>query len=384
MFLGPGRIVEKARRAEKNMRMRRGVLILFVLVLIGGGGQLRGVPAAAAAGATMSAATLSAASADVTWVRFEDPFEHAFALEVPQGWTAKGGLFRLGFSDQRPMVDLRSPDGKINIRLGDVSIPSYAVPNQFHQREGEIYDLGAQAQMVVAKYRSGPEFAVLYSRGRFQSLCRNPQADQADVDFSVPDNLPADMNATRSSSGQIAYRCETDQGPAVAFAYSKTALYGQLWQVPALVSFIAPPAQVALARSVIQHSVQSFQIEPQWKVYQQRMDAEGQQYQQARQQQRMAALAQQVQQFEAKMRAMQEQVNAFERRQNAQAAQVKGFTDVLNGITPTSDPLTGEHRDVWTGTKNGYWVNGQGQVVNSDTLPAAGWQQLQVPPSHRD
>jgi len=359
--------------------MKRGVLILFAIVLAVGGSQLFGVRAAAD-GAAVRVAAGSAAAAGLTWVKFEDPFEHAFTLEVPQGWTAKGGLFRLGFSDERGMVDLRSPDGQINIRLGDVSIPSYAVPSEMHSREGEVYDLGAQAQMVVAKYRTGPEFAVLYARGRFESVCRNPQADQADVSFSVPDYLPADTKATESSSGQIAYRCETDHGPAVAFAYSKTALYGPLWQVPVLVSFMAPPAQVALARSVIQHAGQTFQLNPQWETYQQNMDAEGMQYQQARQQQRMAALAQQVQQFESQMRAMQDQVNAFERRQDAQASQVKGFTDALNGITPTYDPLTGEHRDVWTGTKSGYWVNGEGQVVNSDTMPSPDFRQLQVPP----
>lgn len=358
--------------------MRQGILILFALALAGTSGQL-GLVAAANEATTRSAAP-SAGAPPVTWTKFEDPFERAFTLEVPQGWTAKGGLFRLGYSDQRPMVDLRSPDGKINIRLGDISIPSYVVPDQLH-REGQGYDLGAQAQMVIARYRTGPEFAVLYSRGRFHDLCRNPQADQADVDFSVPDYLPADTKATQSSSGQIAYRCDTDHGPAVAFAYSQTALYGQFWQVPALVSFLAPPDQVVLARTVIQHSAQSFQINQQWKTYQQRMDAEGLQYQRARQQQRMAALAQQVQQFEAKMQAMQQQVNAFERRQNAQAAQVKGFTDALNGITPTYDPLTGEHREVWTGTKSAYWVNGQGQVVNSNTLPAAGYRQLQIPPN---
>lgn len=360
------------------MDVRQRALILFVLAFAAATGLPRGV-LVAADGTTMRAAAPASAAA-ITWVKFEDPFERAFTLEVPQGWAAKGGLFRLGYSDQRPMVDLRSPDGKINIRLGDVSIPF--VPDQLH-REGQAYDLGAQAQMVVARYRAGPEFAVLYSRGRFQSLCRNPQADQADVDFSVPDYLPADTKSTQSSSGQIAYRCDTDQGPAVAFAYSQTALFGQLWQVPALVSFLAPAAEIALARTVIQHSVQSFQINPQWKVYQQRMDEEGLQYQRARQQQRMAALAQQVQQFQAKMQAMQQQVNAFERHQNAQAAQVKGFTDVLNGITPTYDPLTGEHRDVWTGTKSSYWVNGQGQVVNSNTLPAAGYRQLQIPPPNQ-
>jgi hypothetical protein len=79
------------------------------------------------------------------------------------------------------------------------------------------------------------------------------------------------------------------------------------------------------------------------------------------------------------MRAMQDQVNSFEAHQAAQARQVEGFTDVLNGVTPTTNPLTGETRKVWTGTQDNYWVNGLGQVVNSHDAPAAGWTQLQTP-----
>src|SRR5580700_3002783 len=77
----------------------------------------------------LSAFGLKTASAQTpgSWSQFQDPFEHAFALDVPQGWTVQGGLFRLGYSDERPMVDLRSPDGAIEIRLGDVAIPSYTV-----------------------------------------------------------------------------------------------------------------------------------------------------------------------------------------------------------------------------------------------------------------
>ena len=100
--------------------------------------------------------------------------------------------------------------------------------------------------------------------------------------------------------------------------------------------------------------------------------------QRIRQQGRLADLQAQVQQSAAKMQAMQNQVNAFERRQNAQAAQVESFSNVLNGITPTTDPLTGENRQVWTGPKSNYWVNGLGQVVNSTNAPAAGWRQLQT------
>src|SRR5579863_6325014 len=130
------------------------------------------------------------ATAAPAWVTFQDPYEKAFTVEVPQGWTVKGGLFRMGFSDERPMINLTSPDGRVEVRLGDVGIPAYAVPSSLHPREGEIIDLGAQAQLVVAKYRTGPEFAVLYAHVRFYKSCSNPTADTADVNFAIPDYIP--------------------------------------------------------------------------------------------------------------------------------------------------------------------------------------------------
>jgi len=313
----------------------------------------------------------------IEWIQFEDPFEKAFTVEVPQGWTVKGGLFRFGYSDERPMVDITSPDGKINLRLGDVSIPSYTVPDRLHPREGEISDLGAQAQLVIARYRTGPEFAIVYSHVRFYQTCKNPTADSTDVGGSMPDYLPGLDSENKSSAGQIAYHCQTPDGPKVAFVYSKTALTQNIWQAATMLSFIAPQGDVELAHSALNHCAQTFHIKPEWLEYQKRMDAQGLQYQQMRQQQRRAAIAQQVQQFEAKMRAMQDQVNAFERHQQAQATQVEGFTQALRGVTPTIDPMTGQAREVWTGPNNGYWTNGVGDVVNSNGMPAPGWHQLQ-------
>ena len=324
--------------------------------------------------------TVNDQPATVTWSQFQDPLEHAFGLDVPQGWTVRGGLFRFGYSDERPMVDLQSPDGTIEIRLGDIAIPSYTIPNPYHAHEGEVYDLGAQARLIVARYRTGPEFAVLYSHARFGSECPNPQPDAADTGFTVPDYLPQEQNTAQSSVGQIAYRCETPGGMRVAFASTKTALYQGIWQVPTIVSFVAPSEKAAMARTVALHCAKSLQISPAWLEYQKRMDAEGLQYQRLRQQGRVRDLQAQVQQFEARMQAMQNQVNAFEQHQAAQAAQVESFTNVLNGITPTTDPLTGTQRNVWTGPNANYWVNGLGQVVNSNSAPAAGWRQLQTNP----
>jgi hypothetical protein len=318
------------------------------------------------------------AGAAVASNQFEDPYEHAFSVSVPQGWTVRGGLYRLGYSDERGMVDVLSPDGTAAIRLGDVAIPSYAMPSPNHVREGEVYDLGAQAQLIVARYRTGPEFAVLYSKARFHDLCHDPQPDAADAGFTVPDYLPL-QGTGETSAGQIAWRCTTPQGPRVVFAFTRTAQGNGIWQVPIILSFIAPPEKVASTRDLALEMVRSFRLSPAWIEYQKQMDAEGLQYQRMRQQGRIAAIQQQVRQFEAQMQAMQNQVNGFEQRQSAQAAQVQGFTNVLNGITPTTDPLTGEQRDVWTGTKSNYWVNGLGQVVNSNDAPAAGYRQLQVP-----
>ena len=244
-------------------------------------------------------------------MEFQDPFDQAFRIEVPRGWTARGGLFRMGFSDERPMVDVTSPDGRVNVRLGDLSIPAYTPPDPYHQRDGEIYDLGAQVQLIVPRYRTGLEFVVNYSHVRFYQNCSDAAADTEHIDLNVPDYIPSQGQPTQTSTGQIAYKCG---GQRIAYAFARTTLTGNIWTVPTLGSFLGPSDQIALAR----------------------------------QQQRIQELAQQVQQFEAKMQAMREQVSAFERRQNAFNDQVQGFDQALRGVTPTLDPYTGEAREVWT------------------------------------
>jgi len=107
------------------------------------------------------------------------------------------------------------------------------------------------------------------------------------------------------------------------------------------------------------------------------MDQQALDYQRARQEGRRRQLSRQVAEFEMKMQNMKSQVGAFQRRQVRQSDQVSSVGNVLTGITPTIDPL-GNPRDVWTGSKSGYWTNGSGQVVNSDLSPGAGWREMRV------
>jgi hypothetical protein len=325
-----------------------------------------------------NAASQSSKPASIGWTDFQDSFEHAFSLSVPQGWMVQGGLFRFGFSDYRLMVSVKSPDGKIDLRIGDVTIPSYAPPSAYHPREGQPYDLGAQAQLVIARYRTGAQYAVLYSQARFGTLCQNPQQNPSTIDFTMPDYLPME-SVQRSSTGQIEWLCQTSDGPRVALTFTRTLDGGQLWQVPTMVSLLAPSDQVEQARNIALQCVKSLKINGQWIAYQRNMDQQGLQYQRMRQQWRRQQISAQIQQFESQMHAMQNQVNAFEKHQAMQAGQVEDFTNALNGITPTTDPLTGEHRIVWTGTRENYWVNGVGQVVNATNAPSSAFHQLQTP-----
>ena len=315
--------------------------------------------------------------ADITWVKFEDPFEQAFTVDVPQGWTIRGGLFRLGYSDYRPMIDLVSPDGSINIRSGDVAVPTYFLLTPTHPRDGEAADLGAQAQGIYAKYRTGKDYAGLYALAHFKTVCKTltpEQVDQAAPGKKDPNAAP---ESPQNSRGAIGYRCDSSGKSRDAYVYARTVLSSNLWQVKALISYIAPADQVPQVRNIIAHLSETFQVNPKWVAYQKQMDDEGYQYQVQRQQQRRAALAQQVQQFEAKMQSMRNQVNAFERHQAAQAAQVESWGNTLTGLTPTVDPLNNETRLVWTGPNNGYWINGQGTVVNSNLSPGPGFHELQ-------
>ena len=333
-----------------------------------------------------ASSTAKPRAAPIAYVRFEDPAEHAFSIDTPQGWNVKGGLFRLGYFDARPMVELTSPDGRITVRVNDYGVPPYSLPDRFHPKEGSSYTLEAQAQITVARYRSGPEFALLYTQARFKGACSQLEIRQDAPALPVKFNLPPQTAVTQESEGQVAFKCASeqtspDQRNMNGFAYAKTRLSsGQgtpIWNVPALLSFLTPADRSAEAESIALHVAQSYQISPQWIAYQAEMDRKGLEFAQALARNKMLALSQQVQQFRARMQAMSNQAAGFERRMNEQAHQVEGFTDALNGITRTYDPLTGENRQVWTGQSGQYWVNGLGQVISSPNAPA-GFRPLDV------
>jgi hypothetical protein len=132
-----------------------------------------------------------------------------------------------------------------------------------------------------------------------------------------------------------------------------------------------------VAQSIMQHILDTFQVNPQWEAYQKQMTQEG-----------VALIGQNFQSFLAQMQAQHQaftnslnrQVSGFEAGQNAQQAQVNTWGNILTGVQNASDPLTGQRFQVWTGPNNNYYRNGSGTTVNSNTSPGANYHPLQVDP----
>jgi hypothetical protein len=299
-------------------------------------------------------------------------------MEVPQGWQVQGGMYRFGYFDVRATVDLRSPDGNIIIRFDDANVPAYALPGPYRPREGQPYSKPRQFQMVVKRYEPAQSFAETYGKSRFQHVCQSltPQAS------TWKPNLPAAFGqgqAQTTSNATVDYTCASTTGPRLATVFVRTSLYSQtaFWQADPVLSAITTPALMPVAQAVLQHGIDTFQIDPQWQRHQQQMTQEGLQ---VIQQDYQTFLAQTRATMQRYTNSMNQQVAGFERQQAASAAQSSQWGEILTGLQDAHDPLTGENFQVWTGPNSNYYRNGLGTTINSNTSPGAGYHQVETKP----
>jgi len=302
------------------------------------------------------------AGSGTTWVSFDDPAEHAFTMQTPQGWKVAGGTYRFGPLDPRAMVDMASPDGAIHLRVGDSGVPPFAVPDRsmlaLGFREGSRYSPRGVAQERVANYRPGWVFADLYGQARFSPLCRSLELKQMRQVAPVHEGSGQEITA-----GEALYRCESASGPLAGYVFAETQLTriqtSAIWQVTALYSFLAREDQAANALKTILHSLATFQIEPQWEMNQLRLN--GQAAQNA---------------YRGFQQAMAQEHERFTRQETQFQQQVDGFSRALRGVTLTNDPVGNVKREVWTGASANYFINPAGTVVNAPRSPGPGFHEL--------
>ena len=316
----------------------------------------------------------------IQWVRYNDSAEGAFNMDVPLGWQIQGGMYRFGYFDVRWMMGARSLDGKVIILINDVNAPPYVLPGPFTGREGQSYTKPQQMQMVVANFQEAQPYAEIYAKRRFSNICKSmtPSTDtwQPSIREKTQDLPPA-----RVSDGSVAYNCDSSDGPRTAYVFSRNVLVqGQnyaFWTAEP-VSVLCLPERCAQAREMTQHMMDSWEKNPQWVQYQNRLTQVGL----AQIQAAFGQFMQQMQQFHQQFtQSMNQQVAGYYARQNAQAKQVSGWCDNINGLTNVSDPKTGAQFQVFSGPKSNYYANGLGVKINSNISPGPEFYQLDVIPN---
>jgi hypothetical protein len=354
------------------IRLKRLIPILaIVLAACGGQGQN---PHAASRPPNQRPAAASAQQ----YVRFTDPAEGAFSMDVPVGWQVQGGMWRFGYFDARWMMTVRSLDGAMIVRISDASIPPYALPGPYTGTQGQPYTRPKQFQMIVSDYRTGADYARLYALHRFKGVCTTLAPQPGAWEPQMHGVMGNTEGANRVTQGSVGYACQSPQGLRSAIVYARTIEYptqtgNGFWVVEPVVSILAVPRDLPAAFAVTQHMLDSWQKNPQWVAYQNRLTQVGLNQIMANYQSFLHEMAAYDQ---ARRSAMDAQVAGFESRMSAQQAQVSDFGETLTGLQDATDPMTGEKLQVWTGPHSNYYRNGLGVTVNSDLSPGPGFHQI--------
>ena len=356
------------------MRMLRFALLTAAVSLVGAGCH---ASASGASSAFTAATSPAAASGKIQWVRYTDSAEGAFSIDVPVGWQVLGGMYRFGFFDVRWMMEARSLDGKVVIRIDDPNVPPYVLPGPHSGPAGHPAIRPHMFQMVVENYQEAEPYADKYARRRFSGVCTSLTPRTVDWTPTMPPDWQKEPGA-RVTDASLAYGCATSAGSRLVAIFARSTLHagGQgLWQVDPIISVLATPEAMGLAEAVTQHMIDSWQVSPQWQQHQQEMTQMGLQAMTVE----FNQFLQQMQAYDTQRRAaMNQQVSQFEARQNAQAQQVSNFGEILTGLTTVSDPATGTQFQVFSGPHPNYWTNGNGVTVNSTFSPGLDFHQSKV------
>jgi hypothetical protein len=299
-----------------------------------------------------SAETGGLGGTNPNWVTVRDTREKAFSIQVPQDWKTYGGLFRFSTIDARMIVDMTSPDGLTNLRVGDSTVPPYRIPGPF-LRPGP----------GVAAYASGTVFATRYGQARFSPMCQGLHLTKSDA--LAPKYHPAAGGISHTTAGEAFFSCTRNGAPTSAYVYAETMLMGpggpgSSWVVVALGSLMAPAEQAKAAGARLQHSGESLVMNPAWLAMQNQLNNRA------------------IQQINAATRATIAATNAENAREQAMISglQNDSFNDVINGVQATVDTTTGQRYVSPLGQGGRQWINGNNVVVESGLSPGEGFNPL--------
>jgi hypothetical protein len=298
--------------------------------------------------------------AELQFMRWMDPTENAFTVEVPAGWRVSGGIKRIGTTAKVSEIVAQSPDGQI-LRSGDVSIPhQFMEPNAtldgLGYREGGTYP-GTSTPII--RFMTGLDFATSYIQRNVGQICNQVQwvrrNDRRDyIQALASRGLLLERN--QYSAGEVIFTCQSGRGPYVGYLFVETsrnsnAGVGNIWNVTRLDGFLAPTNRATQADLVLQRLLASFTIDARWWAREVGTDARIQENHR-RYREFSANLQQQTQ---------NDRWASWERR-------TEQTQDILRGQTRVVDPETGTAYKV-AQSSNYYWIDPRNEVIAGTNIP---------------
>jgi hypothetical protein len=306
------------------------------------------------------------------WVRFVDPQEMAFQVDLPKGWQNAGGTARRNALQFRNWVSTISPDGLTIVAINDPREWSYITPSPLLAmagfRPGSIYSGGGGTVYTVAPRQSGQQYSASWGLRRLAELCSGAHVvdSRSRPDLAERINLYSRPFGIIHDVGEATFACQKDNLPMTAYALASMTYLGQtaIWYYDGLAAFLAPTPVSGVTAGVLAHMVGSFQFNPEWL---------------ARVSNTAAAVARAAAQSNA---AISDSImRGWEARGATMDKIMETGSRARLGIDIYADPATGTQYTVAAG-QNFYWANPQGRVVGTDTDTAPnGFSRLNhVPP----
>jgi hypothetical protein len=346
----------------------------------------------------------AARGANTFFTTWHDPRENAFELGVPKGWKVTGGWIRKNSVDAGGVVQAQSPDGKIQIIIGDPDIQSYQTPGRASQmmglREGQSVANGGSS-VIISRFLTGSQFAQQFIRSR---MCRQA----AVTDASELRELTMDMNSTlqayssqrfgaqfasQASAGDAEYRCAGGAGYVQATtlwiraASGQAANAGAAWWVWRLGAYqVSDVQQSGLAYYVLNTMLETLKFDPRWSARnEQNVDATAKAAMKAQDD-----IAKKASEF-AHGQASKASAGGYNHPNTGQLPQDlrKKWATEYNSLQKRGDAVSGT---TWMHTANGdnirvsnsstnYWHNAAGDVIpgpeSGSAPPGGGWEKLQ-------
>ena len=210
------------------------------------------------------------------WAPYAEPTEHAFTVELPEGWPAQGGLRRLTTGEVRPWLRASAPDGSAELFIGDPDIPDFTPPTpalaDAGLTEGRIYMPGEGRALTVSPYHEGQAFAAEWGRGKLGGHCDQvmpiggQSLPEASAALAGADGPPAARTLVKA--GETRFSCQYRGQPSQAYVFAATGLDSrgpfEIWDVRVVGGLIAQMDRRSIAIEALSHAAKSFAPDAEW------------------------------------------------------------------------------------------------------------------------